>query len=144
VHPQTQEKHTLSLVQAGDMGPEDLKACFDLVEETSKADYEASSGGWKPKKKSAEMKSPELRYIMVKDGQGNVCGFTSLMPTFEEGQPVVYCYEIHLKSEMQGYVAFVVLFHGVASISPGSNAGATHSQSRYWSEHRGCALQTPR
>lgn len=109
VHPQTQEKYTVSLAQAGAMSPEDLNACFDLVQETSKADYEASVAGWKPKKKSAEMRSPELRYIMVKDGQGNVRGFTSLMPTFEEGQPVVYCYEIHLTPEMQGYVAFLSL-----------------------------------
>lgn len=85
------------------MSAEDLEACFRLVEETSKADYESSSVGWKPAKKLTEMKSPELKYIMVKDVAGSVCGFTSLMPTYEEGEPVVYCYEIHLKPELQGY-----------------------------------------
>lgn len=49
------------------------------------------------------MKSPELRYILVKDEERDIVkGFTSLMPTYEEGQPVVYCYEIHLKPELQG------------------------------------------
>lgn len=85
------------------MNAEDLEVCFRLVEETSKADYESSSIGWKPGKKLTEMKSPELRYITVKDVAGNVRGFTSLMPTYEEGEPVVYCYEIHLKPELQGY-----------------------------------------
>lgn len=48
------------------------------------------------------MKSPELKYILVKDSQDQLCGFTSLMPTWEEGQPVVYCYEIHLVDELRG------------------------------------------
>lgn len=48
------------------------------------------------------MKSPELRYILVKAEDGSVAGFTSLMPTWEEGQPVIYCYEIHLKPHLQG------------------------------------------
>ncbi|KAI0121241.1 acyl-CoA N-acyltransferase [Xylariales sp. AK1849] len=102
VHPRTQKQYSLSIAQAGRVSPQDLKMCLGLVEETSKSHYEASSRGWKPRKKLAEMKSPEMRYIMVKDAKGGVRGFTSFMPTFEEGQPVVYCYEIHLKPEMQG------------------------------------------
>lgn len=60
--------------------------------------------GWKPAQKIVEMESPELRYVLVKDPGGVVRGFTSLMPTYEEGKPVVYCYEIHLKPELRGYV----------------------------------------
>ncbi|CAJ2500155.1 Uu.00g030080.m01.CDS01 [Anthostomella pinea] len=102
-NPKTQAIFSLSLVRAGNLSQEDLKACFDLIEETSRADYEPSSFGWKPSKKLAEMKSPDLRYILVKDVEGGgIRGFTSLMPTFEEGEPVVYCYEIHLKPELQG------------------------------------------
>ncbi|KAI5921064.1 acyl-CoA N-acyltransferase [Camillea tinctor] len=102
VNPKSQDSFSLSLVRAGSLSDEDLKACFDLVEETSRADYEPSSFGWKPSKKIAEMKSPDLRYILVKDSEGRVKAFTSLMPTYEEGEPVVYCYEIHLKPELQG------------------------------------------
>lgn len=50
------------------------------------------------------MKSPDLRYIVVKNEEGIIRGFTSLMPTYEEGEPVVYCYEIHLTTELQRYV----------------------------------------
>ncbi|KAI1761162.1 acyl-CoA N-acyltransferase [Hypoxylon sp. FL1150] len=101
-NPKTQDRFSLSLTRPANMSIEDLEACFRLVEETSKADYESSLDGWKPAKKLIEMKSPELRYIMVKDVTGSVRGFTSLMPTYEEGEPVVYCYEIHLKPELQG------------------------------------------
>lgn len=72
-----------------------------MIEETSRPDYEASSMGWDEKKKLKEMKSPDLRYVLVKNKSGEVRAFTSLMPTYEEGEPVVYCYEIHLKSELQ-------------------------------------------
>lgn len=48
------------------------------------------------------MREPDLRYILIKDLSGQVCGYTSLMPTIEEGEAVVYCYEIHLKPELRG------------------------------------------
>lgn len=48
------------------------------------------------------MREPEMRYILVKDSAGEVCGYTSLMPTLEEGEAVVYCYEIHLNSDLRG------------------------------------------
>ncbi|KAI8956689.1 acyl-CoA N-acyltransferase [Daldinia sp. FL1419] len=102
INPKTQDKFSLSLISSGNLNDEDLDACFKLVEETSRNDYEASSTGWKPGKKLDEMKSAGLRYILVKDIVGSIRGFTSLMPTYEEGEPVVYCYEIHLKPELQG------------------------------------------
>lgn len=48
------------------------------------------------------MREPDLRYILIKDSSGKVCGYTSLMPTIEEGEAVLYCYEIHLKPELRG------------------------------------------
>ncbi|KAI1849159.1 hypothetical protein JX266_005120 [Neoarthrinium moseri] len=101
-HPRSQESYSIRLLQAAQMSAQDLKLCLSLIEETSRSHYEASSRGWKPRAKLAEMKSPEMRYVVVKDSQGEIRGFTSLMPTYEEGQPVVYCYEIHLKDEMRG------------------------------------------
>lgn len=56
------------------------------------------------------MKSPDLRYILVKDDGGAVQGFTSLMPTFENHEPVLYCYEVHLLPELQGQVIFLFFF----------------------------------
>jgi hypothetical protein len=56
------------------------------------------------------MGSPELRYILVREkDSGAIRGFTSLMPTYEEGQPVIYCYEIHLHPDLQGCVCLITL-----------------------------------
>jgi hypothetical protein len=78
-------------------------ACFRLIEQTSRADYENSTFKWHPEKKVKEMRSTGLRYILVKEKDTMaIRGFTSLMPTYEEGEPVVYCYEIHLQPDLQG------------------------------------------
>lgn len=94
--------YSLSLSQAQSTSEDDLEACFFLVKETSEKDYAASARGWNPKFKRQEMREPDLRYILIKDSSGKVCGYTSLMPTIEEGEAVVYCYEIHLKLELRG------------------------------------------
>lgn len=103
VHPKTDARYKLSLSTPTNLSEDELQACFDLIEETSREDYENSAGKWNPEKKFKEMKSPELRYVIVKDNAKRIRGFTSFMPTYEEGEPVVYCYEIHLKPELHGY-----------------------------------------
>lgn len=102
-HPRTETAYDISLVGSRGLGEPELQTCRALIEETSRKDYDNSATKWQPDKKLKEMKSPELRYILVKDREaGSIRGFTSLMPTYEEGQPVIYCYEIHLKPELQG------------------------------------------
>ncbi|ROT35043.1 hypothetical protein SODALDRAFT_76987 [Sodiomyces alkalinus F11] len=100
-HPRTEAPYTLSLKGVPSLTTAELAACFALVEKTSSADYRASSMGWSPFKKT-EMKSPDLRYILVTDESGSLRGFTSFMPTWEEGEPVIYCYEIHLEDDLRG------------------------------------------
>ena len=82
--------------------------------------------GWHEEAKRAEMKSKELRYLLVeaeevdeddkvkegtdgayeagKRGRGKMRAFVSMMPTWENGEAVVYCYEIHVQPYLQGYV----------------------------------------
>ncbi|KAL9949855.1 hypothetical protein D7B24_006166 [Verticillium nonalfalfae] len=101
-HPHTAKLYALCLKQPARMTHDELQACYDLVEKTSGDDYRASAYGWHPKKKMVEMKSAELRYILVRDENNHLRGFTSLMPTWEDGEPVVYCYEIHLEDDLHG------------------------------------------
>ncbi|KAJ0306198.1 hypothetical protein COL516b_004652 [Colletotrichum fioriniae] len=123
-HPKSGTPYTLSLKSPSQLSRSELQACFNLIDYTSGADYRASKDGWRPGHKMREMKSEGLRYILVKKSDvslpgaaaaGNdkseegeevaeekICGFTSLMPTFEEGEAVVYCYEIHLLEELRG------------------------------------------
>ncbi|KAI9171729.1 putative N-acetyltransferase [Paramyrothecium foliicola] len=100
-HPVAGTKYSLGLKQPGALSEEEAEECFRLVEKTSGDDYRSSSVGWHPAVKRKEMRSPDLRYLVVKDGDGKLKGFTSMMPTFENGEPVVYCYEIHLEPELQ-------------------------------------------
>ncbi|KAG6219724.1 hypothetical protein E4U34_003447 [Claviceps purpurea] len=100
-HPTSEIVYTLHLIGAAALQDAHARACFDLIDETSGADYRGSSLGWHPSAKMKEMRSPELRYILVlRDDQ--VCGFMSMMPTYENGEAVLYCYEIHLKTELKG------------------------------------------
>ncbi|KAF5001272.1 hypothetical protein FGRMN_1117 [Fusarium graminum] len=101
-HPKDETTFAMSLIRPTSMSEEDLEACYSLIEETSGADYRSSSLGWHAAAKKKEMRSPDLRYILVKDGDDKIKGFTSFMPTFENHEEVVYCYEIHLKPEVQG------------------------------------------
>ncbi|KAK0724699.1 acyl-CoA N-acyltransferase [Lasiosphaeris hirsuta] len=102
-HPRTSVAYSIRLAGPGRLSEDELRACFSLIEETSRQDYESSAARWHPAKKLKEMASPDLRYILVRDQETHtIRGFTSLMPTYEEGQPVIYCYEIHLKPELQG------------------------------------------
>ncbi|KID60421.1 Acyl-CoA N-acyltransferase, partial [Metarhizium hybridum] len=99
---------TADPVEAANAKPDDVFVkdyvpllCFGIVDQTSGRDYRLSLQGWHPSAKKEEMRSPDLRYILVRRGD-EICGFTSLMPTWENGEPVVYCYEIHLTDEVKG------------------------------------------
>ncbi|KAL9480027.1 hypothetical protein ACSS6W_004813 [Trichoderma asperelloides] len=101
-HPLKKQSYSLELLSPHSLSKDDFKACFDIIESTSGEDYKNASVGWHPAMKKKEMKSPDLRYILVKDESGTVQGFTSLMPTFENHEPVLYCYEVHLLPDLQG------------------------------------------
>ncbi|OAA53508.1 gcn5-related n-acetyltransferase [Niveomyces insectorum RCEF 264] len=111
-HPRTGAAYRVSLVRSAHVGDAVLSACFALVEATSRADYDASAQRWRPADKRREMREADLRYILVRpaseangrnDNDGSdIHAFASLMPTFEAGEPVVYCYEIHLQPELRG------------------------------------------
>lgn len=111
--PDTDQVYSISLARPANMDEATLEACYSLIETTSRDDYAGSALKWRPDHKREEMRSPDLRYIVVRGPGGtdgtddtnegaDVCAFTSLMPTYEEGHPVVYCYEIHLAPTLQG------------------------------------------
>lgn len=92
--------------------------------------YKRSDIGWSAAKKKKEMKHPAMRYLVLRmrpgvGGNGNedpeeneeqgwededaegeengeVIGFLSFMVTEEEGEEVIYCYELHLGPESRG------------------------------------------
>ncbi|GAB1191694.1 acyl-CoA N-acyltransferase [Aspergillus pseudonomiae] len=116
-----QELHySLDIYTADSIPDADFEACFKLIEETSSDAYKGSGWGWSPKKKMKEMRLPDMRYLILRQGSkatpenienaeggtvsstGQLLGFTSFMVTYEDGKKVIYCYEIHLSSAAQG------------------------------------------
>jgi len=99
--------------------PEDLlTSCFNLIEQTSSAAYKASSKGWSPADKKAEMRDKDMQYLLLlREAQAEfrdcmhpvppppvheLQGFLSYMLTTDNGIPVIYVYEVHLQPTAQG------------------------------------------
>jgi len=107
IHPVTNAKYEVTLHTAKTLSEADFDACFRLIELTSSDDYKSSRDGWKPRSKRKEMRLVDLKYFLVKR-DNHVEGFLSFMPTYEDGYPVIYCYEIHLASPLQGWADLVL------------------------------------
>ncbi|KKY19494.1 putative gnat family acetyltransferase [Phaeomoniella chlamydospora] len=60
---------TATLHNASDLSAEDFSTCFRLVESMNREDYIASSIGWHPVRKKAEMRSPDLKYVLLRDAR---------------------------------------------------------------------------
>ncbi|PFH62113.1 hypothetical protein XA68_15074 [Ophiocordyceps unilateralis] len=101
-HPRSGAQYRLRLVGTAALRATELEACLRLVCETSGDAYRASATGWRPVAKRREMTTSGMRYLLVEDEQGRLMGFVSLLPTWEGGRPVVYCYEIHLDAALRG------------------------------------------
>ena len=109
----------VSLVAADWLTPGEYNASFNLIEETSRSDYESSTFGWHPRRKRKEMLEPEMKYLLVRskgtepmnerttksgDVDTSVLGFLSFMVDHDSSPtvPVLYIYEIHLAESLRG------------------------------------------
>ncbi|KAF7597223.1 hypothetical protein BBP40_008065 [Aspergillus hancockii] len=117
-HEDEEEKvlhYSLDIYTAESIPAADFEACFELIEATSSKAYTESGWGWSPKKKKKEMRLPDMRYLILREGPratqdtslaakgtaGRFLGFTSFMVTYEDGKEVIYCYEIHISAAAQ-------------------------------------------
>jgi ribosomal protein S18 acetylase RimI-like enzyme len=106
ITPQT----TASLSEA------EFTRCYNLIDETSSADYRASSDGWDPTHKKEEMKDVDMRYLLVRrsnslpgsevdedrNPDNDIVAFVSFMLTMEENEAVIYIYEVHSDTSVRG------------------------------------------
>jgi len=81
--------------------------CYNLIENTSRSNYESSSWGWHPKRKRKEMREPEMKYLLLKrtgSAEQSLDGFLSFMLTHDStpSVPVLYVYEVHLQKDARG------------------------------------------
>ena len=104
----TDERCCINLETSSSISHDDLRTCFNLIRSTSAQDYAASSVGWHPKQKLKEMRLPDLRYMLVREivqdktQVSPIGGFASFMLTYEDGEEVIYVYEIHLTVGLRG------------------------------------------
>ncbi|KAK9471518.1 uncharacterized protein V1510DRAFT_420142 [Dipodascopsis tothii] len=86
--------------------PRDVfQQCFNLIESNLKHLYRQSALGWSSVDKQEEMREQGLIYVTLSQHEHHatrVLGFVSFMHTEENGEDVVYCYEIQLASRIQG------------------------------------------
>lgn len=80
-----------------DMSAEDVEWVFDLTKHNMQLLYEKSSWGWNDKKKKDEMTEDKAWYLMAKDGSGKGVAFSHFRFDLEEGDEVLYCYEIQVE-----------------------------------------------
>ncbi|KAK9322906.1 acyl-CoA N-acyltransferase [Lipomyces orientalis] len=91
----------LSIRKWDDLSAAEFTACFELVRNNMIGMYKNSTMGWSSRKKMAEMKERGLVYVLLKSSSATV-GFISFMVTIEEGECVVYCYELQLPESLRG------------------------------------------
>ena len=53
----------------------DLAACFDILEDNMKEQYEVNPWGWDPKMKRAELANDEARFVLVRDAENCIQAF---------------------------------------------------------------------
>ena len=122
---------SLQFKSSSEMTKEELNTCFNLMESTSRPDYETSGFGWHPRGKRREMREDEMRYLLVRsdhpgssqqrhpDGDDRVQGFISFMLTHDSSPsvPVLYVYEIHLIPRLRKVGLGAHLMHVVEHIA---------------------------
>ncbi|RCI12295.1 hypothetical protein L249_0271 [Ophiocordyceps polyrhachis-furcata BCC 54312] len=118
-HPQTGATYHLRLTRTEALTEKEVDDCLALVQQTSGDAYRASANGWRPGAKRREMRTAGLRYVLVRGDRhhGPLVGFVSMMLTWEAGEAVVYCYEIHLEALLRGSGLGTMLMGFVASVA---------------------------
>ncbi|KAK9460563.1 uncharacterized protein V1516DRAFT_625295 [Lipomyces oligophaga] len=100
----------MSIVKAEDLLAIDFLNCFELQKLNMMQMYKLSSLGWSSTDKLLEMKEQGLIYILLKakafpdpGASEKVVGFISFKATWENEEPVVYCYELQLRSQLRNF-----------------------------------------
>jgi N-alpha-acetyltransferase 40 len=117
--------YTCTFRRTQDLSAREKEACFQIVKETSQADYSShAEEGWDEDHKKAEMSESDMRFILVRevlhakdkesrsdtpttnleDVDDTILGFTSFKLELDPDNaiPQVYIYEIHLKPSARG------------------------------------------
>lgn len=83
------------------MEEKEKKFVVDLLERNMKPLYEESSWGWNEKNKKEEMLEDAAWYLLAKDSEGKLCGFSHFRFDMDYDDEVLYVYEIQLEENFR-------------------------------------------
>ncbi|KAJ7487675.1 acyl-CoA N-acyltransferase [Mycena galericulata] len=95
--------HSFDVLLAESLDETIRNSIWSMFEANMRAMYTASSFGWDPPHKKGELFDPLSRFILVypASGKRSLVAFTSFRFEFEEGQNILYCYDIQVSKSSQ-------------------------------------------
>ncbi|KAH6917320.1 acyl-CoA N-acyltransferase [Coprinopsis sp. MPI-PUGE-AT-0042] len=98
-----------TVARSSEISNDILHGIYDLWANNMQTLYTNSSFGWKPAEKEKELFASPSRFILAfKTGTGErgsireLVGFTMFRFEYEDGESLVYCYEIQISPGIQG------------------------------------------
>merc|ERR1712012_1260470 len=91
----------LSTRRVTDLDESEKKAVVDLLIRNMKALYEQSNWGWNEKNKKDEMLEDSAWYLLAKNEEGKICGFSHFRYDMDYDDEVLYVYEIQIDPSYQ-------------------------------------------
>lgn len=80
---------------------EEMDNIFALLKHNMQDLYEKSAWGWDETTKKEELFDENAKYLMAKNNDEKIIGFTHFRYDVEANHPVLYCYELHIEEEFQ-------------------------------------------
>jgi len=91
----------LSTQRITDLDKEEKKDIVDLLIHNMKTQYEKSSWGWNEKSKKDEMMEKAAWYLLLKNEEGKIYGFSHFRYDMDCNEEVLYVYEIQIEENFQ-------------------------------------------
>lgn len=83
------------------INPEDMDQIFTLLKVNMESLYEKSAWGWDEMKKKSELTHEDARFLIAKNNEGKILGFSHFRFEVEINYPILYCYELQVADEIQ-------------------------------------------
>lgn len=80
---------------------EEMDQIFILLKNNMQILYENSDWGWNETEKKTELADESAKYLLAKNSDGRILGFTHFRFDVENNQPILYCYELQIAEEIQ-------------------------------------------
>ncbi|KAJ7103461.1 acyl-CoA N-acyltransferase, partial [Mycena belliarum] len=95
--------HSFEVILAEKLDGAARSSIWSLFETNMRPMYTASSFGWDPPHKKGELFDHLSRFILVypKDESRSLVAFTAFRFEFEEGQNILYCYDLQVSKKSQ-------------------------------------------